>query len=207
MGEEYRTKSVLGSKKNLVLERHPNCSCCRNLGLNPAPLKLLENLWRLHPACCKKSRDIWKMGGKGEWRLLEIREKPELRNSQKQAVFQPRETERVWNWGHQSGQLPRERSCLNVLIIILLPSLSFLPTLSQTSVCWERPPRFYLCKWLHPCLCNRKSLRSSLCSSSASQVLQGLSVIACIRLVLAWAHPSSCLPCQMWKWALKRLCL
>lgn len=64
MGEEYRAKSVLDSKKYLVLERHPNSSCCRNLGLKPTPLKLMKNLWRLHPSYCKKQRDLWKGGVK-----------------------------------------------------------------------------------------------------------------------------------------------
>jgi len=44
MEEEYRAQTDLGSKKYLVLERHPNSSCCRNLGLNPTPLKLMKNL-------------------------------------------------------------------------------------------------------------------------------------------------------------------
>lgn len=65
MREEYRPKFVQGSKKYSVLERHPSCNCCRNLGLNPTPLKLMKNLWRLYPLCYKSGQRHLKDGRQG----------------------------------------------------------------------------------------------------------------------------------------------
>lgn len=63
MREEYRAKSVLGRKKYLVLERHPNCY--KNLGPIPAPLELVKNLEGciLHAARSDETFERWETRG------------------------------------------------------------------------------------------------------------------------------------------------